>query len=150
MFFLTFYVFVSSFFMHPLVLRDYGVCCVCKALCRNGTLYCPVHHRMLRLACLPGDEIFDGLSFPLPAVSGCLYTLKIPLQLLSPDPSVGCRCLPGVSVDSQHLEVMLADTPEVQLGSPSWPLSCCQFSIEKVLGDTAVLHMGNMAQPPQA
>ena len=83
-------------------------------------------------------------------MSGCLYTLKTPLHLLSPDPPVGYRHLPGVSVDSQHLEVMLADILEVHLESPSWPFSCRQFSIEKVLVDTAALHMENMAQPAQA
>ena len=45
---------------------------------------------------------------------------------------------------------MLIDVLEVLLGSLSRPLSSCQFSIEKDLGNTAVLHTGDMAQPARA
>ena len=52
----------------------------------------------------------------------------------------GKRCSEcGVSVDSQLLEVTFADVLEAQLGSPGPPLSCRQFSVEKVLVDTAIL-----------
>ena len=45
-----------------------------------------------------------------------------------------------INVHSQRLELMLADVFEAQQGSPSWLLSCSKFSVEKVLGDTTVLH----------
>ena len=58
---------------------------------------------------------------------------------MSPGTSIGCKHLPSVSVDSQCFGDTLAGVIEEQMGSPSWPPSCRQFSIEKVLGDKAVL-----------
>ena len=74
---------------------------------------------------------------------------KTLLHLLFSGTSVACKCLLGVRVVGQCLQVMLADALEVKLESPRWPLSSCKFSPEKVLWDTAVLHNGNMAQPAQ-
>ena len=57
---------------------------------------------------------------------------------LSPGTSVKCKRFSGVSVDSKCLQVTLADVLEAQLGSLGRPLSSCQCSIEKVLGNTTV------------
>ena len=69
---------------------------------------------------------------------------KTLLHLLSPSTSVS-----GVSVNGQSVQVTLEDVLNVQLGSPSQPLSACQFSTEKVFEDTAILHSGDMAQSAQ-
>ena len=67
------------------------------------------------------------------------------MHLLSPGTSVGCKRLPSVGVDSQRLELTRACVLEAQLGSLGWPLSCRQFSVERVLGDKAVLIAGDWA-----
>ena len=87
------------------------------------------------------------LSFPLPAASGRLRTQRAldPCASPVPDTSVGCKRLPGVRIDSQRLELTLAYVLEAHLGSPGGPLSCRQFSVERVLGDTALLTAGDWA-----
>ena len=59
---------------------------------------------------------------------------KTLLHLLFSGTSVACKCLLGVRVVGQCLQVMLADALEVKLESPRWPLSSCKFSPENTAG----------------
>ena len=49
------------------------------------------------------------------------------------------RKVPESGARSVRLELTLADVFGVQQGSPRRPLSCRKFSVEEVLGNTAVL-----------
>ena len=104
-----------------------------------------MHCRIPRQVCRSRTENFCGLFFPLPSASGRLRTPRDPFT-----PSVAHKRLPCVSVDSQCLQVTFSDVLEAQLTSPYQPLSSCQISMKKVLGDTAVLHTEDTAQPAQA
>ena len=76
-----------------------------------------------RLACLSGTETFCALfptphlPPPSPCCSGVSSHEERPFfSILSQGTSVACKRLPGVSVYSQCLEVMLADVLEARTG----------------------------------
>ena len=77
------------------------------------------------------------------------------LHVLSPGTSVACSRLTGVSADGQCLQVTLVDVLETRVGSPSRPLSSCQYSVQKspwgplYLYIEVVLYTGDMAQSVQ-
>lgn len=148
---------------HPWVPGDYGVaqlvennvCCDCRAKCGSGSLYCTVHSKMLRLACVSETATFCRLFLPLPAASGCLHKRKDPS---APFVSrhicrmqVPPRCQYSWPVPSGHICRCPWSTAGASQ-SASFQLSILRTSYEskKVLGDTAVLHAGGMAQPAQA
>ena len=101
--------------------------------------------RMSSLACARGSDFLWALLFSASCIKVSSWEER----------PFGTSCLQAhlshavVSVDSQCLQVTLADVHEAQLGSPIQPLSSCQSSKEKVLGDTVVLHKGDMAQSVQ-
>ena len=87
---------------------------------------------------LSGAETFCGLSFPLPAAPGCLQTKR--------DPSVSrhTRRMPAPP-RCQCWQVMLSGHGFRCPRSVAWASFSCQFSVEKVFGDTAVHHPGDLA-----
>ena len=89
-----------------------------------------------------------------PSSCFCIHQLLFPclevlVQGASPHYVVGCKVLPGIGVDVKCLHVSLADILVAQLWAAfGFPFKC-QFSIENVFWDTAILHAVNMPQPTQ-
>ena len=124
------------------------VCCGCRAQGGSDSLYRTVHSRMSRLTCCLGLRL-----------SGALFFFSCCVSVSSCEDRPFCTfCLQAhlshASAFQVSVLIALAFRSRLQmsskrswLGSPCQPLPNCQFFMEKVLGDTAVLHAGDVAQP---
>ena len=75
--------------------------------------------------------------------------LEVLVQSASPPHAVGCKVLPGLSVDVEFFHVSLTDILIAQLLAAFGSPSRCQLSIQNVFWDAAILHAVDMTQPTQ-
>ena len=97
-------------------------------------------HAAGSVAVLPAGPFFTCCS------SQSFFTRLEPSgQGASPFGAIRCEVLPALCVDLQGLHVSLADVSKAQLWTANVSPASRQFSIEDIFGDSAILHMVNVA-----
>ena len=96
-------------------------------------------------------SFFPALSSVPQLSQSMIFSTKDSLAYCSsPLASVVCKRFPAVGVYAGDFHVSLAYVFEAQHRSPSATMSCSQFPLQYILGDTAILHPAYMLNPSKA